>query len=64
MTKIDYKKELKHLYQPSVKEVAVVDVPQMNFFMIDGKGDPNTSQAFQNAVEALYSLAYTFQRTR
>jgi hypothetical protein len=59
MANIDYKKELKHLYQPSVKEVQVVDVPQMNFLMIDGKGDPNTSQAFQDAVEALYSLAYT-----
>jgi len=61
MAKIDYKKELKHLYQPSVKEVEVVDVPQMNFLMIDGKGDPNTSQAFQDAVGALYSLAYTLK---
>ena len=61
MAKIDYKKELKHLYQPSMKEVQVVDVPQMNFLMIDGKGDPNTSQAFQDAVEALYSLAYTLK---
>jgi hypothetical protein len=61
MAKIDYKKELKHLYQPSVKEVEVVDVPQMNFLMIDGQGDPNTSQTFQDAVEALYSLAYTLK---
>jgi hypothetical protein len=61
MTKIDYKKELKHLYQPSVKEVAVVDVPTMNFLMIDGQGDPNTSQAFQDAVGALYSLAYSLK---
>ena len=61
MEKIDYKKEFKHLYQPSTKEVAVVDVPQMNFLMIDGKGDPNTSQAFQDAVAALYSLAYALK---
>ena len=61
MAKFDYKKELKHLYQPSMKEVQVVDVPQMNFLMIDGKGDPNTSQVFQDAVEALYSLAYTLK---
>ena len=61
MAKIDYKKELKHLYQPSAKEVEIVEVPQMNFLMIDGEGDPNTSQAFQDAVGALYSLAYTLK---
>lgn len=61
MAKIDYKKELRHLYQPSAKEVEVVDVPQMNFLMIDGEGDPNTSKAFQEAVEALYRLAYTLK---
>jgi hypothetical protein len=43
MKKIDYKKELKLLYKPSVKNVVMVNVPQMNFLMIDGKGDPNTS---------------------
>lgn len=61
MEKIDYKKEFKHLYQPSAKEVEVVEVPQMNFLMIDGEGDPNTSQAFQDALEALYSLAYALK---
>ncbi len=59
MEKIDFKKELKDLYKPSVKKVEVVDVPQMNFFMIDGQGDPNTSQEYQDALEALYSLSYT-----
>ena len=61
MEKINYKKELRHLYQPSAKEVEVIDVPQMNFLMIEGEGDPNTSKAFQDAVEALYSLAYTLK---
>jgi hypothetical protein len=58
MTKLDLKKELKHLYQPSAKEVVLVDVPAMNFLMIDGKGDPVTSQAFQDAMETLYGMAY------
>lgn len=58
MKKIDYKKELKHLYQPSAKEVVVVDVPAMNFLMIDGAGDPNTTPFFQEATEALFSAAY------
>ena len=61
MAKIDYKKELKHFYKPSMKKVEIVDVPQMNFIMIDGEGDPNTSQEFQYAVEALYSLSYTLK---
>lgn len=61
MGKIDFKKKLKHLYQPSAKEVARVEVPAMNYLMIDGEGDPNTSQAFKNAVEALYSLSFTLK---
>lgn len=61
MKKIDLKKELKHLYQPSAKEVARVDVPAMNFLMIDGAGDPNTSPSYQEAVEALFSVAYAIK---
>jgi hypothetical protein len=44
MAKIDFKKDLKHLYNPPAKEVVIVDVPQMNFLMVDGAGNPNTSQ--------------------
>jgi hypothetical protein len=61
MKKIDFKKELKHLYNASAKKAEVVEVPQMNFMMIDGEGDPNTSQAFQDAVEALFSVSYTLK---
>jgi len=35
-----------------------VHVPPMNFLMVDGAGDPTTSQAYAEAVEALFSLAY------
>jgi hypothetical protein len=59
MEKIDLKKELKHLYQPSAKEVVQVEVPTMNYLMVDGKGDPNTSQAYSDAVEALFMVSYT-----
>ncbi len=59
MSKIDLKKDLKHLYHPSAKEAAVVDVPPMNFLMIDGTGDPNVSVEYQKAIEALFSLSYT-----
>ena len=61
MEKIDYKKEFKDLYKPSAKEVKTVDVPKMNFLMIDGEGDPETSQNFHNAIETLFSLAYTIK---
>ncbi len=61
MEKIDFKKELKYLYQPSTKKVEQVDVPEMNFIMIDGHGDPNTAQEYRDAMEALYGLAYTLK---
>ena len=61
MTKVDLKKQLKHLYQPSAKEFVVVDVPPMQFLMIDGHGDPNTAQEYQDALEALYAVAYTLK---
>jgi hypothetical protein len=58
MEKVDLKKELKHLYQTSAKEVVQVDVPTMNYLMVDGEGDPNTSQAYSDAVEALFMVSY------
>ena len=61
MEKLDLKKQMKHFYSPSAKEVVIVDVPAMNFLMIDGQGDPNTSQAFAEAVEALYAVAYALK---
>ena len=61
MEKKDLLKEWKHLYAPSAKKVEIVDVPEMNFLMVDGEGDPNTAQAFKDAVEALFSLSYTLK---
>lgn len=61
MKKIDFKKELGHLYKPSSKEVSIVDVPPMNFLMIDGRGDPDKVVAFKNAVEALFMVSYVLK---
>ena len=61
MKKIDFKSQLKHLYQPSAKDVVEVEVPKMNYLMIDGEGDPNTSTAYQAAVEALFTLSYSIK---
>ena len=59
MARIDLKRELKHLYSPSAKAVVEVDVPALRFLMIDGQGDPNTTPAYAEAVEALFSVSYT-----
>ena len=58
MSKIDFKKEFKHLYKPSTKDFVVVDVPPMQLLMIDGHGDPNTAQEYKDAIEALFPVAY------
>lgn len=59
MNKIDLKKELKHLYQPGATEVVQVEVPPMRYLMVDGMGDPGTTPAYAQAVEALFSVAYS-----
>ena len=59
MEKIDLKKDLKQLYQPSAKEVVQVKVPTFKFLMIDGEGDPNTAPEYAQAIEALFAVSYT-----
>lgn len=61
MEKIDYKKQMGELYSGKVGKPVVVNVPPMNYLKIDGKGDPNTSQNFVDAIETLYPLAYTIK---
>lgn len=61
MVKVDIKKELKMLYRPPSTEVFRLEVPTMNFLMIDGEGDPNTAQQFKDAVETLYPLSYALK---
>ncbi len=60
MSKIDYKKEFKELYRPSAKKVVEVSVPKMNFLMVDGYGEPESTE-YQAAIEALYSVSYTIK---
>jgi hypothetical protein len=63
--KLDLKKQLKHLYLPSAKEAALVDVPEMQFAMIDGQMEagvmPGDSPSFAAAIGALYGLSYTLK---
>lgn len=61
VTKIDLRKELKQLYNPSAEKVMLVEVPDMAFLMIDGSDDPNTAQKYQDALNALYNVSYTLK---
>ncbi len=65
LVKLDLKKQLKHLYRPSVGKVAVVDVPEMQFAMIDGQIEPHMSPGdsplFSVAIGALFGLSYTLK---
>jgi hypothetical protein len=58
MPTLDLKQQFKEFYQPSAKTVSLVEVPTLQFILIDGIGAPGSPQ-FQQAVEALYSTAYT-----
>ncbi|RJO61129.1 MAG: hypothetical protein C4542_07110 [Dehalococcoidia bacterium] len=62
MEKLDLKKGLKHLYNPSSKAPVMLDVPPMNFLAVDGKGAPDGPDAMA-AMEALYPVAYTLKFT-
>ena len=65
MKTLDLKKQFKHLYQPSARKVEAVQVPNLQFAMIDGaieKGQaPGTSPIFAEATQALYGLSYTLK---
>ncbi|BCH00605.1 hypothetical protein EFV37_12195 [Mesorhizobium loti] len=58
MEKIDFKKIMKAFWQPPAGVFSLVDVPKLQFAMIDGKGDPNTSEEYRHAIEWLYSVSY------
>lgn len=55
MTKADWKQ----FYQPNQKPT-IIQIPKMKFITIEGVGDPN-EEAFGQAVEALYAIAYAIK---
>jgi len=62
--KLDYKKVYKDLYQPKEKPM-VVNVPPIQFFMVDGVGNPNQEGGeYQSALELLYALTYTIKMSK
>lgn len=63
MDKLDYKKAYKDLYQPSAKP-SIIDVPEMVFIAVDGKGDPNTCSEYKEAMEMLYGLSFSIKMSK
>jgi hypothetical protein len=61
MATIDWKKDLKALYFPPRGRFTFIDVSPLNFLMVDGHGDPNTATEYTDAIQALYTLAYTIK---
>ncbi len=58
MPSYDIKQQRKDLYAPKPREFTLVDVPPLGFLIVDGHGDPNTSPAYREAVEALFATSY------
>lgn len=61
MTKIDYKKELKDLYTGKKGIINIIEVPKMKYLQVHGEGDPNIDPSYKEAIEALYSIAFTIK---
>ncbi|WP_374689151.1 GyrI-like domain-containing protein [Promineifilum sp.] len=65
MEKLDLRKQYKRLYSPSAKKVELVDVPPLQFAMIDGVipagQGVGESAEFSEALNALYGISYTLK---
>lgn len=60
MSKYDIKSAHRELYT-ATQTFEIIDVPEVRFLAVDGRGDPNTAPEFTAAVEALYSTSYTLK---
>lgn len=57
----DYKKEYKEFYLPP-KTPTIIDIPEMNYIAVRGKGDPNEPEGeYKEAMELLYAIAFTIK---
>ena len=58
--KHEWKKHEKEFYAPKAKKPELVKIPPFKFFMISGKGNPN-SDAFGEYIAVLYALSYAIR---
>ena len=60
----DYKKEYREFYMPA-RRPEIIDVPEMNFIAVRGKGDPNEEEGeYKEAMNLLYGIAYTIKMSK
>ena len=58
--KVDHKKSLDS-YQAKPGEFRLLEVPSLQYLMVDGHGDPNTAAEYADAIAVLYPVAYTIK---
>lgn len=58
MIKRDFKKELRTYYSATAKKVEILDIPSMNFLVVEGSDATPESPDFQAAIEALFGISY------
>ena len=58
--KVDFKKTL-DCYRARQGQFRIVEIPELQYLMVDGQGDPNSSPAYVDALEAMYPVAYTLK---
>lgn len=57
----DYKKEYKEYYMPK-KKPSIIEIPQMNYIAVRGKGNPNDENGeYKNSIGMLYAIAFTIK---
>ena len=60
----DYKKEYKEFYMPKSKP-EIVDIPEMKFIAVRGKGNPNDADGeYKAAIGLLYGIAFTIKMSK
>lgn len=57
----DYKKEYKEFYMPKNKP-GIIEIPQMNYIAVRGKGNPNDEAGeYKQSIGLLYAIAFTIK---
>lgn len=57
LRKVDLKKKYKTFYSERRGNISIIEVPEFKYLMCSGNGGP-CSDAYKNALEALFPLAY------
>jgi hypothetical protein len=61
MEKVDFKVLYKDLYQPRRGVFSEVRIPKLTYLMVDGTGDPESSEEYHAAIGILYTLSFTLK---